>query len=159
MKGNLPTTEPIALENWDKSQIYQKIIAKNKNAKRFVMPDGPPYANGNIHIGHVLNKVLKDIVIKFRNMQGYHAEFIPGWDCHGLPIELKVTSQLGDKKNSLSKKEIRDLCRQEAKKWIQIQREQFKRLGVIAHWENPYTTMDAKYEAHEIRVLAKIQDR
>jgi isoleucyl-tRNA synthetase len=156
MKGNLPVTEPQTLERWQKSGLYQKIIAKNAAAKPFVMPDGPPYANGNIHIGHVLNKVLKDIVIKFRNMQGYKADFIPGWDCHGLPIELKVTSNLADKKNQLSKKEIRDLCRKEAFKWIDKQRDQFVRLGVLADWQNPYLTMQPEYEAQEIRVLSKI---
>ncbi|MCB0349974.1 MAG: class I tRNA ligase family protein, partial [Bdellovibrionales bacterium] len=91
MKGNLPITEPIMIEKWDKANIYGKMLANDSKTKKFVMPDGPPYANGNIHIGHVLNKVLKDIVIKHKNMQGYKAEFIPGWDCHGLPIELKVT--------------------------------------------------------------------
>lgn len=158
MKGNLPQTEPTTIERWKQSGIYQKMVASRKSsgAKRFVMPDGPPYANGNIHIGHVLNKVLKDIVIKYKTMQGYQAEFIPGWDCHGLPIELKVTSALGEKKNSLSKKEIRALCRKEAEKWISTQREQFIRLGVLADWENPYLTMQPQYEANEIRVLSKI---
>lgn len=154
MKGNLPQTEPVTIDKWITSGLYQKMTKAGK--KKFVMPDGPPYANGNIHIGHVLNKVLKDIVIKYKNMSGYQAEFIPGWDCHGLPIELKVTSALGDKKNSLTKKEIRDLCRKEATKWIALQREQFKRLGVLADWENPYLTMQPQYEANEVRVLSKI---
>src|SRR6185437_16143319 len=108
MKGNLPTTEPVMIERWKNSKVYEKLLTQNAKGKPFVMPDCPPYANGNVHVGTALNKVLKDIVIKFRNMQGYKADFIPGWDCHGLPIELKVTSQLGDKKNSLSKKEIRN---------------------------------------------------
>jgi isoleucyl-tRNA synthetase len=157
MKGNLPTTEPLMIEEWQKKNIYQAMLKgpKAKTAK-FVMPDGPPYANGSIHIGHVLNKVLKDIVIKYKNMQGFKAEFIPGWDCHGLPIELKVTSTLGDKKNSLSKKEIRDLCRKEAEKWVSHQRTQFVRLGVLADWQNPYLTMQPQYEASEVRVLSKI---
>ncbi len=156
MKGNLPQTEPLTIEKWKASGLYEKIIAKNSKGKAFVMPDGPPYANGNIHIGHVLNKVLKDIVIKFRNMQGYRADFIPGWDCHGLPIELKVTSTLGDKKNQMSKKEIRNLCRDEATKWIGKQRDQFVRLGVLADWPNPYLTMHPQYEANEIRVFSRI---
>ena len=156
MKANLPQTEPIAIEKWRSSKLYEKIMSKNSNGRAFVMPDGPPYANGNVHVGTALNKVLKDIVIKFRNMQGYRAEFIPGWDCHGLPIELKVTSQLGEKKNSLTKKQIRDLCREEATKWINKQREQFVRLGVLAKWDNPYLTMSPSYEANEIRVLARI---
>jgi isoleucyl-tRNA synthetase len=156
MKGNLPQTEPVMIQNWTAQSLYKKMITGK--AKKFVMPDGPPYANGNIHIGHVLNKVLKDIVIKYKNMQGFQAEFIPGWDCHGLPIELKVTSALGDKKNSMTKKEIRSLCRKEAQKWINHQREQFIRLGILADWENPYLTMQPQYEAGEVRVLAKIND-
>ena len=118
------------------------------------MPDGPIYANGDIHIGHVLNKVLKDVIIKYKNMQGFHAAFIPGWDCHGLPIELNVTKKTVGKE--LSKEKMRDLCRQEAEKWIQIQMEQFVRLGVLADWENPYLTLQPDYEAEEIRVVSKI---
>ena len=156
MKGNLPQTEPVAIDQWRKNHLYQKMVSDK--SRKFVMPDGPPYANGNLHIGHVLNKVLKDIVIKYKNLQGYKAEFVPGWDCHGLPIELKVTSQLGDKKNSLTKKEIRNLCRKEAEKWIGVQREQFQRLGILADWDRPYFTMQPDYEASEIRVLAKIND-
>lgn len=156
MRGNLPQREPEFIEQWTKNKIYEKMLAKNKGAKKFVMPDGPPYANGNIHIGHVLNKVLKDIVIKYKNLQGFEAAFIPGWDCHGLPIELKVTSGLGKKREGLTKADIRELCRQEANKWVQTQKEQFIRLGVIADWENPYLTLQPSYEANEVRVLAKI---
>lgn len=156
MRGNLPENEPIVIENWTKNNLYQKIIEKNKDRQKYVMPDGPPYANGNLHIGHVLNKVLKDIVIKYKNMKGYRAEFIPGWDCHGLPIELGVTKKLGSKKNELTKKELRQLCREEAAKWIEAQKAQFVRLGALGEWENPYHTMDPKYEAQEIRVLSKI---
>lgn len=159
MRGNLPQTEPTRISKWGQTGLYKKVIEKNKvQGKRFTMPDGPPYANGNIHIGHALNKILKDIVLKYKNMQGFQAEFIPGWDCHGLPIELKVTSNLGSKKNDLSKKEIRDLCRKEALKWIEVQKEQFVRLGVLADWEHPYYTMQSSYEAEEIRVIAKIQE-
>jgi isoleucyl-tRNA synthetase len=161
MKGNLSQTEPVAIEKWLNDNLYQKMVSGGGAAPKktkFIMPDGPPYANGNIHIGHVLNKVLKDIVIKYKNMQGYKAEFVPGWDCHGLPIELKVTSALGDKKNQLTKKEIRKLCREEATKWINHQREQFKRLGILADWQNPYLTMHPSYEANEVRVLARIQE-
>lgn len=160
MKGNLAQTEPATITSWQSENLYSKMVNTQKGktkSQKFVMPDGPPYANGNIHIGHVLNKVLKDIVIKYKNMQGFKAEFIPGWDCHGLPIELKVTSALGDKKNQLSKKEIRNLCRKEAEKWINIQREQFVRLGILADWQNPYLTMQPEYEANEVRVLARIQ--
>jgi isoleucyl-tRNA synthetase len=156
MRGNLPQTEPDRVRSWQSNGLYEKMIERRKGQKKFVMPDGPPYANGSIHIGHVLNKVLKDIVIKYKSLRGFHAEFIPGWDCHGLPIELKVTQALGDKKASLSKKEIRDLCRAEAAKWIDHQREQFRRLGILGAWERPYRTMDPAYEAEEVRVLSQI---
>lgn len=156
MRGNLPQTEPEVIKRWTEAKVYQRMLSRNKDQKKFVMPDGPPYANGSIHIGHVLNKVLKDIVIKYKNMQGFESAFIPGWDCHGLPIELKVTSSLGSKRDSLSKADVRDLCRKEASKWIGKQMEQFQRLGVLADWDHPYLTMQPGYEANEIRVLAKI---
>ena len=155
MKGNLPTTEPKRIEKWAES-TYQKIIEQNKDKPLFVMPDGPPYANGNIHLGHVLNKVLKDIVIKYKNMSGHKAVFIPGWDCHGLPIELKVTKKLGSKRKEMSDEQVRDLCRQEALKWVNEQRQQFVRLGILADWKNPYLTLHPHYEAEEVRVLAQI---
>lgn len=158
MRGNLPQTEPAMIERWKRQGLYASIIKKNKAHKKFVMPDGPPYANGKIHLGHALNKILKDIVVKYKNMSGYRSEFIPGWDCHGLPIELKVTKDLGAKKKELSNQKIRELCRVEANKWVDVQREQFIRLGILADWENPYKTLDYAYEAEEIRVLAKIYD-
>lgn len=159
MRGSLPKTEPLRLEEWEKNDIYKKMVARNKGKKKFTMPDGPPYANGSIHIGHVLNKVLKDIVIKYKNLQGYRAEFIPGWDCHGLPIEMNVAKTLGDKKTDVSKKEVRELCRKEARKWVDHQMVQFKRLGVMAEWDRPWLTMNPDYEANEIRVLAKINEK
>lgn len=155
MKGNLPVREPEFIKQWMEKKIYQKMIARGKRGS-FTMPDGPPYANGNIHIGHALNKTLKDIVIKYKNMVGFSAPFYPGWDCHGLPIELSVTKNIGDKRKELSDKELRNLCREEANKWISIQKEQFVRCGVMADWENPYRTLDPDYEAEEIRVLADI---
>ena len=158
MKGNLPQTEPERLKKWEDQNTYEKMLDRNAGRPKFVMPDGPPYANGNIHVGHVLNKVLKDIVIKYKNMQGYQAAFVPGWDCHGLPIELKVTKKLGPKRKELSDKQVRDLCRKEALHWVEQQRSQFQRLGVFADWENPYLTLNAEYEAAEVRVLAKILD-
>tara|TARA_B100000749_G_scaffold280894_1_gene280508 strand:+ start:64653 stop:67421 length:2769 start_codon:yes stop_codon:yes gene_type:complete len=156
MRGKLPQTEPVTIENWESNSIYQKMIEKNSADNKFVMPDGPPYANGDIHLGHVLNKVLKDIVIKHRNMKGYRAAFIPGWDCHGLPIELKVTKKLGKKRREMTDADVRELCRKEALTWVDTQREQFKRLGVLADWDNPYLTLLPEYEAEEVRVLAKI---
>ncbi|MCB0420130.1 MAG: isoleucine--tRNA ligase [Bdellovibrionales bacterium] len=156
MKANLPVNEPIAISDWKQKQIYEKILAKRAQSPSFVMPDGPPYANGHIHVGHVLNKVLKDIVIKYKSMAGFKAPFIPGWDCHGLPIELKVTKALGKKRQEMTDAQVRDLCRDEANKWIEIQKEQFVRLGILADWDHPYLTLQPEYEAAEIRVLAKI---
>ena len=156
MRGNLPQKEPLIIERWMHSQIYEKMRDKNKGNKKFVMPDGPPYANDPLHIGHVLNKVLKDIVIKYKNMKGFHAEYIPGWDCHGLPIEHKVTKALGKKNQFKSKKEIRDLCRQEALKWVEYQKKQFIRWGVLAEWDRPYLTLSPSYEAEEVREIGRI---
>ncbi len=158
MKGNLSQTEPERIAKWTDAKIYQKIMAKPAPKGTFVMPDGPPYANGNIHVGHVLNKVLKDIVIKYKNLAGYKATFIPGWDCHGLPIELNVTKKLGPKRKDVSDAELRKMCREEALSWVDKQRTQFKRLGVLADWDNPWMTLQPDYEAAEIRTVAKIND-
>ncbi len=155
MKGNLPTKEPELISFWEQNQIYQKMIQKNKGKKSFVLPDGPPYANGSIHIGHALNKTLKDIVIKYKNMTGHHAPFIPGWDCHGLPIEHKVMKDLGDKAKTKTNSDIRSLCREEAQKWVTHQQSQFVRLGILADWKNRYLTMDKVYEAEEVREFAR----
>ena len=156
MRGNLPLKEPEIIKHWQSTETYKAMAERNRGRTKFVMPDGPPYANGDIHVGHVLNKVLKDIIIKYKNMQGFHAVFIPGWDCHGLPIELKVTKKLGAQRKELTDKKVRDLCRQEAKKWIDRQMEQFVRLGVLADWENSYFTLHPDYEAEEIRVVSRI---
>ncbi|CAN5473557.1 isoleucine--tRNA ligase [soil metagenome] len=155
MKANLPEREPVMIAKWEKDQIYQKLMAKNKGRKIFTMPDGPPYANGSLHTGHVLNKCLKDFTVKYRNMAGFAATFIPGWDCHGLPIEMNVTKALGPKRKEKTDTEIRALCRAEANKWVAHQGEQFRRLGVMADWKNPYLTMAPDYEAEEVRVLAR----
>ncbi len=156
MKGNLNQREPEFIEFWRSQDIYNQMLNSNAEKGSFSMPDGPPYANGHIHVGHALNKILKDTVIKYKNMSGYKAPFIPGWDCHGLPIELVVTKALGDKRNDLTDKQFRNLCREEATKWMSIQREEFKRIGVMADWENPYMTLQPEYEAEEVRVLANI---
>lgn len=156
MKGNLNQREPEFIDFWRKNDIYNKMVSANSEKGSFAFADGPPYANGHIHVGHALNKVLKDTVTKYKNMAGYKTPFIPGWDCHGLPIELGVTKAIGDKRNDLTDKQFRDLCREEARKWMQIQRDEFIRIGVMADWENPYLTLQPEYEAEEIRVLAKI---
>ena len=160
MRANLPENEPKRLKHWEEQKTYEKLQGQNKaNGKTFCMPDGPPYANGNIHLGHVLNKVLKDITLKQKSMMGFYAPFYPGWDGHGLPIELKVTKALGPKRHEKTKKEIRGLCRDEAKIWIKKQEEQFRRLGVMAHWDQPYWTIQTDYEAEEVRVLSKIYEK
>lgn len=155
MKGNLPQQEPGRLQFWKDQKIYERVLAKNQGQTKFVLPDGPPYANGSIHLGHALNKTLKDIVIKYKNLRGYSAEFIPGWDCHGLPIEHKVMKDLAEKKVIKSDDEILNLCRAEAQHWVNHQREQFKRLGVLADWDHPYLTMSPEYEAEEVREFAR----
>lgn len=155
MKGDLPIREPKMIEFWEKENIYQKIQQKNAAGPGFTFPDGPPYANGSIHIGHALNKCLKDFIIKYKSMQGFASPFIPGWDCHGLPIEHKVMKELTDKKITKNDQEILALCRAEAGKWVSHQKDQFRRLGVLADWENPYLTMNKDYEAEEIREFAR----
>lgn len=157
MKGNLPVREPLILDRWAEEKTYEAILAKNKEAGggRFVFHDGPPYANNHIHQGHMLNKILKDFVVKSRSMEGKVAVFIPGWDCHGLPIELQVDKKLGSKKREMSKTQIRDACRDYANHWVGIQREEFKRLGLFAKWDEPYLTMSYDYEARIIRELAR----
>lgn len=159
MKGNLNIKEPEIIQGWKDKKIYQKLMAKNKGKKAFSLPDGPPYANGSIHMGHTLNKCLKDIIIKYKNLQGFQAPFIPGWDCHGLPIEHKVLKDLQAKKETKTDQEILGLCRAEATQWIEHQKGQFERLGVLADWGNPYLTMSADYEAETIREFARMYEK
>lgn len=156
MRANLPQNEPRQIEKWERERAYFKILEANKGKKKFILHDGPPYANGNIHLGHALNKILKDIIVKYRAMTGCYAPYVPGWDCHGLPIELQVEKNIGRaKKLAMGKAEIRRLCKEYAEKYISIQRHEFKRLGVLGDWEHPYRTLDHHYEAQEIRELGK----
>jgi isoleucyl-tRNA synthetase len=155
MKANLPVREPTQVAAWEERGTYRKMLASAKS-EPYVLHDGPPYANGHIHKGHMLNKVLKDFVGKYRSMVGQPCEIIPGWDCHGLPIELAVDKELGSKKREMDKVAIRQECRRYADKFIDIQREEFKRLGVFMDWDHPYTTMAFSYEARIVRELAKI---
>lgn len=155
MKGNLASEEPKRLEKWATQDLYQQIQEKNAGRPLFLLHDGPPYANGHIHFGHILNKVLKDIAVKYRSMAGWKSPFIPGWDCHGLPIEHQVDKDLGAKKAKLSKLQIRQACREYADKFVNIQRKEFKRIGVFGEWDEPYLTMDHEYEATIAREFAK----
>ncbi len=147
MKASLVQREPEQLKQWETDRLYEKINTATQDKPRFILHDGPPYANGRIHIGHALNKILKDFIIRSRRMVGFSASYVPGWDCHGLPIEHNVDKELGSKKHTLSQVEKRGLCRQYADKYINIQRDEFKRLGVMGEWENPYLTMNYEYEA------------
>ncbi|HEX7553799.1 MAG TPA: isoleucine--tRNA ligase [Geothrix sp.] len=163
MKADLPQREPKRLERWKAEGLYHRIEARRKadNAAgkgkgREVLHDGPPYANGAIHMGHALNKILKDVVVKSRWMEGYESPYVPGWDCHGLPIEHAVEKDLGPKRRELSRAEFLQRCRAYAQKWIDTQRTAFQRLGVLGAWEHPYITMDPSYEAETVRHLAKL---
>jgi isoleucyl-tRNA synthetase len=147
MKANLPTTEPKTLEKWAKTDLYAQIRASRAGRPMYVLHDGPPYANGNIHLGHALNKILKDFIIKTKTMAGFDSPYVPGWDCHGLPIEIKVDSQLGSKKASMSVAQIRAECRKYARKYVDLQSKSFQRLGVFGRWEKPYLTMTPEYES------------
>lgn len=156
MKAGLAQREPKMLQNWDENNIYKLIRQARKGNERFVLHDGPPYANGHLHCGHALNKILKDIIIKSKTLSGFDAPFIPGWDCHGLPIELNVEKKVGKSGVKISAREFRNECRRYAASQINIQRDEFKRLGVFGDWVNPYVTMDYTYEANIIRALSKI---
>ena len=154
MKAKLAQKEPEILRTWEAAGLYRKILAKRQGRPTFVLHDGPPYANGSIHLGTAMNKILKDFIVKSRTMQGYLSAYLPGWDCHGLPIEIHVDKLLGEKKKDMSIIEIREECRKYALKYIDIQREEFKRLGVFGEWDRPYLTMDPEYEAEVLRYLA-----
>ena len=160
MKANLPKREPEMLKHWDETDLYGRLMEARKDAQLWVLHDGPPYANGRVHLGTALNKILKDFVVRSRSMMGYRTPFVPGWDCHGMPIEHKVSRELGgDKARTIPKLELRKLCRAEAEKWIDLQRSDFRRLGVIGDWFKPYLTMAPEYDAAEIGVLRKMVER
>jgi isoleucyl-tRNA synthetase len=146
MKANLTQREPEIMKFWEERKIYEKIQEKNRSNEYYILHDGPPYANGRIHIGHALNKILKDIIVKYKSMKGFYSPYVPGWDCHGLPIELQVDKNLGDKKDKIDFLEKRRLCKEYAAKFVDIQREEFKRLGVFGDWMVPYLTMSYPYE-------------
>ena len=137
MKANLAQREPEQIKAWEEKALYDRIREASKGRKRYILHDGPPYANGHIHIGTALNKILKDIVVRSKQMAGYDAVYVPGWDCHGLPIEHNVDKELGPKKLQMPQADFRRLCRSYAEKFIDIQRDEFKRLGVMGEWDNP----------------------
>ena len=156
MKANLAQREPTMLTGWEQNGLYEQIRQLRKGAELFVLHDGPPYANGHLHCGHALNKILKDIIIKSKTLSGFDAPFVPGWDCHGLPIELNVEKKFGKAGHKISAEQFRVKCREYAASQIDIQREEFKRLGVFGDWAHPYATFDYTYEANIIRALGKV---
>src|ERR1700688_444074 len=155
MKANLATREPELLKKWDEAQLYQQIQQSRKEKELFVLHDGPPFANGDVHMGTALNKILKDFIVKSRAMAGFRAPYIPGWDCHGLPIEFKVVKE----SKGLSPLEVRKRSEAYARKYIEIQKRQFRRLGVFGGWEHPYLTLDPAYEAVVLRVFAEMVEK
>ena len=156
MKANLAQKEPLTLRDWKKAEIYEKSL--NEGAPFFVLHDGPPYANGDIHIGHALNKILKDIILKYKRLRGYNAPYIPGWDTHGLPIEWKIMEELGEKAKNMTPLQIRQECKKYALKWVEKQKEGFKRLGILGNWDNPYITLRPEYEAEQLKVFKEIYE-
>lgn len=156
MRGNLPQREPETLQYWEQINLYQLVGAKNAGRPKFILHDGPPYANGDIHLGHTLNKVLKDIIIKFKSMDGFDAPYVPGWDTHGLPIEQRAIKDLGLNRHAVGPVEFRGKCAEYARKYVDIQREEFKRLGVRGDWEHPYLTLMPHYEAKQIEVFGEM---
>ncbi len=153
MKANLPQNEPKMLAQWESMRIYERIREAHHGDPIWILHDGPPYANGPIHLGHALNKTLKDFIVKARTMSGYDSPYVPGWDCHGLPIEIKVDDDLGRKKLDMDPIEVREACRKYAQKYLDLQREQFKRLGIFGRWNEPYSTMDRGYESTVARLF------
>ena len=155
MRGNLPKREPEIQAKWEEMNIYEQVQKHTEGRPLFILHDGPPYANGDIHMGHALNKVLKDFIVRFKSMNGFHAPYVPGWDTHGLPIETALTKK-GVKRKEMSVAEFRKLCEEYAYEQINNQREQFKRLGVRGDWENPYITLKPEFEAQQIKVFGEM---
>ncbi len=160
MRAGLPKSEPVTLKNWEDEKLYDKLMERNEGKPLFVLHDGPPYANGDIHLGHALNKILKDFIVRYKNMAGFKAPFIPGWDTHGLPTELKARQKAGIGSSAdISVVELRKLCEKFVTGYINDQREQFKRLGAIGEWDNPYITLKHEFEAEQIKVFAEMADK
>ena len=159
MRANLPAREPEILKFWQDIDLYHAIQERSQGRPKFILHDGPPYANGNIHLGHTLNKVLKDIVVKYHSMSGYDAPYVPGWDTHGLPIEQQAIKDLGIDRNKTGIPDFRKHCEEYALKYVDIQREQFQRLGVRGDWEHPYLTLDRQFEAVQIGVFGEMANK
>src|SRR5690606_3596400 len=156
MRGNLPNREPEIQKWWEEIDLYQKVRTKRKGRKKFILHDGPPYANGNIHIGHALNKILKDFIVRYRSLKGYDAPYVQGWNTHGLPIEHAIITKKKLKRKEMDPVEFRKMCKEYALSFVEKQKEQFKRLGIRGDWENPYLTLTPEYEAEQIRVFGEM---
>ena len=159
MKANLTQREPERLKAWADMDLYGLMRAEGEGRPTFILHDGPPYANGELHVGHAINKILKDIIIKSKTLSGFDAPYVPGWDCHGLPIELNVEKKVGKPGHKVTAGEFRQHCRVYASKQVEAQKADFVRMGVLCDWDNPYLTMDFRFEANIVRALAPIIDR
>ncbi|GAH39359.1 unnamed protein product, partial [marine sediment metagenome] len=159
MRANLVAREPEIRKDWEQKDLYGQMRKLRAGAPKWVLHDGPPYANGNVHIGTGLNKILKDVVVRYRTMKGFDSPYVPGWDCHGLPIENQVMRELGPSGRSKPREEIRRLCRDYAMKYLDVQREQFKSLGVSGDWDNPYLTLTHGYEAGVLDVFTELVEK
>ena len=159
MRAGLPKKEPQMLADWQKNHVYEQMIQNNEGKPRFILHDGPPYANGNIHMGTALNKIIKDIIVRYKNMSGCQAPYVPGYDTHGLPIELKALGSLGDKKAGVSKLELRRICREFATEHIDVMNQQFQRLGVQGDFDNPYLTLKPEFEARQVEIFGKMAEK
>jgi isoleucyl-tRNA synthetase len=165
IKANLAKVEEEFLGKWEEDDIYHEILKKNVESRtsngehRYILHDGPPYPNGDIHLGHALNKTLKDIIVKYKSMSGFYAPYIPGWDCHGLPIETQLLKEIGDKRKEMSIMEFREHCKQYALKYVDLQRREFKKLGIFGEWDKPYLTIDHPYEAKIIELFGNLAEK
>ncbi|HVT87311.1 MAG TPA: isoleucine--tRNA ligase [Tepidisphaeraceae bacterium] len=155
MEAKLVQNEPGRLKKWQDAKLYEQLLAARASSPKWILHDGPPFANGDIHIGHLVNKVLKDVILRFRSMQGHQTPYVPGWDCHGLPIEHKITQELGPKARQMEPVDFRKLCYEYARKYVDIQSKQFQRLGILGDWDRPYLTMSPDYEAATLEVFAR----
>ncbi|MBR6259241.1 MAG: class I tRNA ligase family protein, partial [Oscillospiraceae bacterium] len=159
MRASLPSREPGMLQSWEEMDVYARMMEKNEGRPLFVLHDGPPFSNGHLHMGHALNKCLKDFIVRYKNMTGYKAPYTPGWDNHGMPIESAIIKQQKLNRKAMSIPEFRDACHKFAQDFVDIQRTEFKRLGVVGDWDKPYLTMDKKFEAEEVKVFGQMFEK
>jgi len=159
IRANLKTVEEELLVKWEKEDIYAKIQAKNQGGDKYILHDGPPYPNGDIHLGHALNKILKDIIVKYKAMSGFSSPYIPGWDCHGLPIEIQLLKEIGDKRKEMSITDFRQKCKEYALSFVDTQRKEFKKLGIFGQWEDPYLTVNHTYEAKTVELFGILAEK